>query len=51
MFMIQIKEFAFINMLTCDMLLTDARLSDLFIKMFIFIYITITDVNSYNIAS
>ena len=48
--MIQIKEFVFVNMLIYDIFLVDARLSDLFIKVFIFNCVTITDVNSYNIA-
>ena len=51
MFMIQTEDFAFVNMLIYDVFLTDARLSDLFIKTFIFNYVTIADVNSYDVAS
>ena len=48
--MIQTKKFASVNMSIYDMSLTDARLFDLFIKAFIFNCMTITNVNSYNVA-
>ena len=51
MFMIQTEKLAFVNMLTYDVSLTDARLFDLFIKAFIFNRVTIADVNSYDVAS
>ena len=48
--MIEIKKLVFVNILTCDMSLTDARLFNLFIKTFVYNCITIADVISYNVA-
>ena len=49
--MIQIEKLVFIDRLTYDVSLTDARLSNLFIKIFIFNRMTIANVNSYDVAS
>ena len=51
MLMIQTKKLAFVNISICDVSLTDVRLFDLFMKAFIFNRMTITNVNSYDIAS
>ena len=49
--MIQTEKLAFVNMSTYDILLTDARLFDLFMKTFIFNRVKIADVNSCDVAS
>ena len=51
MFMIQTKKLVFVNISICDVFLIDARLFDLFIKAFIFNYVTIANVNSYIVVS